>query len=202
MGRVSTAREELLEVGADLIHSKGYQGVGVQEICCAAGVKKGSFYHFFPSKQELVLEIIDRHWEEMRRSCLEPAFRPDIPPLKRIERYLKLAGAMLVRKESDSGVICGCPFGNLALEMGASDELIRHKVDQVFRSWAAYFEAAIQEAIDAGDADPVDAHVCAEALVAYVSGIALLSKAHNSAAVAQRLGPSAMNLIQSPPTRQ
>ena len=117
--------------------------------------------------------------------------------LARIERYLEQAYASLITKETRDGVICGCPFGNLSLEMGTQDETIRRKLDQIFRGWAGYVEAAIQEAVEAGDLPEIDPHTSAEALVAFISGIAVLAKTRNSAAVARRLGPIAMQLIRS-----
>jgi TetR/AcrR family transcriptional regulator, transcriptional repressor for nem operon len=53
MGRTSEARERLIGTAGDLWHRRSYTDVGVSEICETAGVQKGSFYHFFPSKQDL-----------------------------------------------------------------------------------------------------------------------------------------------------
>jgi len=49
------------------MYARGYAAVGVQEICDQAGVNKGSFYHFFPSKQALVLAVIEAHTQQMQR---------------------------------------------------------------------------------------------------------------------------------------
>jgi TetR/AcrR family transcriptional repressor of nem operon len=173
MLRAGDTRERLLECACELIHAHGYQGVGVQELCDAAGVKKGSFYHFFPSKQDLALEVIERQWQKMQREMLEPAFAPDVPPLARIERYFAMAARALDETRSALGVVCGCPFGNLSLELGACDDRVRRKLDQVFRSWAGWFEAALREAVEAGD----------------------LPETQNSVAVAGRLAGSVRALL-------
>ena len=67
MGRTSDARERLLASGLELIYDKGYNAVGVSEVCAKAGVNKGSFYHFYPSKQQLGLAIVDEHAASTRR---------------------------------------------------------------------------------------------------------------------------------------
>jgi TetR/AcrR family transcriptional repressor of nem operon len=198
MGRTSEAREQLLESACELIYARGYQSVGVQELCEHAGVKKGSFYHFFHSKQELALAMLDRHWEEMRSQMLEPCFAPDAPPLARIRRYLAAACESLAESKRVSGAVCGCPFGNLALEMSTEDAAIRQKLEEIFRSWAGYFESAIQEAINAGDLPALDVEVTAESLIAFLSGTALLAKTHDSADVAHRLVGSAGRLLGAP----
>jgi TetR/AcrR family transcriptional repressor of nem operon len=67
MGRTSDARDRLIESGQGLMHERGFTAVGVSEVCAHAGVNKGSFYHFFPSKQELALAVIARYAEEADR---------------------------------------------------------------------------------------------------------------------------------------
>src|SRR5579884_2731828 len=62
MGRPSDARERLIEAAKSVIFAQSYEGVSVDELCVAAGVTRSSFYHFFSSKQELVLEAIESQW--------------------------------------------------------------------------------------------------------------------------------------------
>jgi TetR/AcrR family transcriptional repressor of nem operon len=70
-----------------LMYVRGSTAVGVHEICPQAGVYKGSFYHCFPSKQALVLAVIDTYgahlrglWEDVMttdgslRECLQRVF--------------------------------------------------------------------------------------------------------------------------------
>ena len=66
MGRVSDAKPRLLEAAIDLVWSRSYGAVTVDDICAAAGVKKGSFYYFFKSKDELVAAALDAKWEQIR----------------------------------------------------------------------------------------------------------------------------------------
>ncbi len=54
MGRTSDARERIIQSSIELIHYLSYSSVGVNELCEHAGVKKGSFYHYFPSKSDLM----------------------------------------------------------------------------------------------------------------------------------------------------
>ena len=81
MGRKSDAKERLIQAAMDLFYTRSYADVGVQELCKAAGVKKGSFYHFFETKQDLVLAALDRWWEFAQETTWEQAFESDPPPL-------------------------------------------------------------------------------------------------------------------------
>ena len=79
-------RQRLIDSARDLIYTRSYTDVGVQEICDRAGVRKGSFYHFFPSKRDLTLAMLDQFQVFFRNNILERAFAADIPPLQRISR--------------------------------------------------------------------------------------------------------------------
>ena len=84
MGRTSDARERLIDEAARLFHSRSYESVGVQELCDAADVHKGSFYHFFPSKEDLAGAVIEAQWEATCETVLDPALAEDVPPLARL----------------------------------------------------------------------------------------------------------------------
>ena len=195
MGRTSDARERIVETACDLFHQRGYQAVGVQEICTAAGVRKGSFYHFFRSKQELALAMLDALWERIQEELFGPVFGTDLAPLERIERYIETALQYFGGIRTPAGALCGCPFGNMALEMSTHDEAIRGKLDDIYRAWAGYIEAALDEAIERGDLPPIDTPAAAESVVAYMSGVAVLAKTRNSMEGAERLLEPILGLI-------
>ena len=54
-------KEEIILIGAELIHEHGYHNVGIKKILDVAQIPKGSFYHYFKSKEDLALCIIDFH---------------------------------------------------------------------------------------------------------------------------------------------
>jgi TetR/AcrR family transcriptional repressor of nem operon len=83
MGRTSDARERLIEAMSELIWLGSYGSTSVDHICERAEVKKGSFYHFFASKTELALAVIDEASHEVF-STLDRIYSPTVPPLERI----------------------------------------------------------------------------------------------------------------------
>ena len=54
-------RDRLIRTAARLFLARSYASVGVNEICAEATVQKGSFYHYFPSKSDLAVAVIDYH---------------------------------------------------------------------------------------------------------------------------------------------
>src|SRR5918912_2787057 len=80
MRRLNDARARLIASAIELIYARSYGAVSVDDLCAHAGVHKGSFYHFFPSKRDLLLAALDAQWEQAKQTMLEPAFAPDVPP--------------------------------------------------------------------------------------------------------------------------
>src|SRR5437016_6185229 len=88
MGRVSDAKKRLLDSAIDLLWLGSYGAVPVDAICARARVQKGSFYHFFRSKDELVIAALEAHWQS-RRPVLDTLFSATAPPLDRFAIYFK-----------------------------------------------------------------------------------------------------------------
>jgi TetR/AcrR family transcriptional regulator, transcriptional repressor for nem operon len=195
MGRTSDARERLIASAIYLIGARSYRAVSVDDLCAHAGVNKGSFYHFFPAKRDLALAAIDRQGEQARRRLFDPAFAPDVPPLERIARLFAQEAALQKAGQIAVGCVLGCPFGNLAVEMGTQDAAIRAKVDEVLAGFCAYVEDALREAQATGSIRATDVAATARATIAYFEGVMLLAKAHNDAALIERLGTEAIRLV-------
>ncbi len=88
------------------------------------------------------------------------------------------------------GHMPGCPFGNMAMELSTQDEVLRQKVDGIFRSITHYLRAAISDAVQNGTLPEVDEEATGEAMLGYLEGIHLLAKARNDPELIRRLGPA------------
>jgi TetR/AcrR family transcriptional repressor of nem operon len=195
MGRTSDARERLLGSARELFHQRGFNAVGVNDICSAAGVNKGSFYHFFPSKQQLALDVVDAYWL-LARQRLESHLLGDEPPLQRLRAFCRSLYDDHRTACATSGVQRGCPLGNLGLEMSTQDPLLRDRVGQAFDAQIGYFERLLRQARQAGDvAADLDPRRTAVSLVALLEGRILLSKVHNDPALLADLEAEALRLV-------
>ncbi|MEM6428489.1 MAG: TetR/AcrR family transcriptional regulator [Deinococcota bacterium] len=191
MGRTSDAKPRLLAAAGELFQDKGYHAVGIQEICDAAGVNKGSFYYFFPSKRDLVLAAIDAQVEIYQQELMQPAFSSDVPVAEQFRQFFHLM--YLARRNLAS--CTGCFFGNLTLELSTHDELVRGKLQSIFEGWTLGFERVLQAAVEAGALPKLDTRRTAQALVALFEGSALLAKAYNDVSILDDLSQVAVNLV-------
>jgi TetR/AcrR family transcriptional repressor of nem operon len=194
MTQVHDTKQRLLDTAQKLFYARSYEDVGVQEICREAGVKKGSFYHFFPSKRDLTLAILDESWKRYRETMLAQVFARDIPPLKRIERLLDSQYRHHKAVKDETGQVLGCPYGNLAGEMSTQDEVIRERLKRIFRDLEAPIEQVLEEAMAAGDLAELDSRATAGAMVAYLEGLTLMAKTWNDPEIVRTLGPAMLQL--------
>src|SRR5208337_5596448 len=86
MGRVSDARSKLMDAVLELIWTGSYGSTTIDHICEKAGVKKGSFYHFFEGKSQLAVEALETSWQT-KRGELDSMFSATVPPLERLQKY-------------------------------------------------------------------------------------------------------------------
>src|SRR5215217_2762944 len=86
MGRVSDAKQRLMEAVKELIWTGSYGSTTIDHICEKAKVKKGSFYYFFKSKADLAEAAIEVEWGKYRVQ-LDRVFSPSVPPLQRLKDY-------------------------------------------------------------------------------------------------------------------
>ncbi len=185
----SDTKQRIIDAARELIYSRSYADVGIAAICDKAGVQKGSFYHFFPSKRDLTLAVIDVLYEQAKQR-IGRAFEPDIPPLARLGRLAEVAYEGQKQYAAETGMVLGCAFGNLATEMATQDEIIRKKIDHVFGKFRAGIAQVLKEASSQGELSGVDIEVTAQAMLAYFEGAMMMAKTQNNLEVLRQLLPA------------
>jgi len=195
MGRTSEAKEKLINSAINLISQKSYTSVGVQELCDHAGVKKGSFYHFFDSKKELTIISLGAMWKYYKENCLMPLVQSDLSLEEKFNSLLNTSYEMCVDSKQCNGCLCGCPFGNLALELSTQEEDIRLVIENIFRDWISIFEQILKKSVERGELPAnINTHATAQSIVAYIEGLALIGKTFNDPEIVKNLGCVVKNL--------
>lgn len=166
-------REELLNAGVAALHSKGFNGCGVQEITGAAGVPKGSFYNYFESKEAFSAEVLEHYWEQGARKNLEILSDESIPALTRLKTYFSQRAAVHAAGHYERG----CMLGNLATEVTGESRLVRDRLAGLFAGWVRVVGNCIREAQQNGEIDSaLDPMTLAEFLINAWQGAVMRAK--------------------------
>jgi len=176
----ANTKQKIVDSAMQLFWQNSYEAVGTDLICKTAGIRKGSLYHFFPSKDDLALEVVNQRWEMFEKQILKLSFDPDTPPIKRFYRFSDILSNMACRIKDKSGDVYGCPFGNFASELSTSKTAIRGRIAEIFDEYTAYFERSLTDAVKNGDLANIDIKSTARILFAGVQGSVLLAKANNN----------------------
>jgi TetR/AcrR family transcriptional repressor of nem operon len=161
-------RKNLLAAGLDLIHARGFAASGVKDITDAAGVPKGSFYAYFPSKEAFAAEVLEVYWVDIE-TRLVPILGGDGSMQERITRFFHA----LANEHDASNFLLGCLIGNLSLELSSSSEPIRTQLIDILERWGN----ALAECLRSGDiCEGLDADDVASRLIEAWEGAALRGK--------------------------
>lgn len=140
-------RAALMRAGVVALTEKGFSATGIDEILRSVGVPKGSFYHYFASKEAFGAELI-RDYAGYFGHKLEQHFGNDLlSPLNRLRAFISDAERGMARHEFRRG----CLIGNLGQEMGALPEAYRTQLAEVFADWQARTAACLAAAREAGE---------------------------------------------------
>jgi TetR/AcrR family transcriptional regulator, transcriptional repressor for nem operon len=135
-------KDRLAFTAMRLFSEKGYESTSVSDILRAAGANSGSLYHFFQTKQDLLMEVLRRYRDGIYPILLAPAWEGVSDPIERVFALLAQYRRALV----DSECFYGCPIGNLALELHEPDPPVRDLIAVNFNGWVDAIERCYVEA--------------------------------------------------------
>lgn len=145
-GATADARELLLRAGLEVLTEKGFTATGLDEILRQAQVPKGSFYHYFASKEAFGLALIDGYGEFFARKLDRHLRNPALSPLQRLHAFVQDAQSGMARFAYRRG----CLIGNLGQEMAALPESFRTRLIATFEDWQRRVAECLVEAQASG----------------------------------------------------
>jgi TetR/AcrR family transcriptional repressor of nem operon len=176
-----SAKHKILDAALSVIRSKGYAATTVDDLCAAAGVTKGAFFHHFKSKEDLAVAAAD-YWSEMTGGLFASApYHRHADPLERVLGYIDF------RKSILKGALpeFTCLVGTLVQETYDSNPAIREACARSITGHAAKLEADLRAAIKKHGIDPAwTARSLALYTQAVLQGAFILAKAKDSSEVA------------------
>jgi TetR/AcrR family transcriptional repressor of nem operon len=121
----------LVRTGVAILTEKGYSSVGIDEVLRSVQVPKGSFYHYFESKEAFGQVLIAHYADYFARKLDRWFLDITTAPLHRLRNFIRDAKEGMARHDFKRG----CLVGNLGQEMGALPESFRTQLEQTFQDW-------------------------------------------------------------------
>ncbi|HWF01860.1 MAG TPA: TetR/AcrR family transcriptional regulator [Caulobacteraceae bacterium] len=160
-----------------LFGEKGYGSTSVSDILREAGANSGSLYHAFPTKQDLLVAVLEAYHDGIGPMLLGPAWEGIDDPLERIFALLSRYRAMLL----DTDCLYGCPIGSLALEIHEPDPPVREALAANFIAWTGAIRACLEAARPRLPAD-VDTCALAQVVLSIMEGGVMQARTHRDIA--------------------
>jgi len=121
---------------------KGFVATTVDEICEAAGLTKGSFFHYFESKEALGQAVLDRFVASRYQSIQAAPFSKNSDPLQRVYGYLDF----VIKMSQEPSVRKGCLLGSFAQDLSETHPDIRKSCARHFTGWAELLKQDLDKA--------------------------------------------------------
>ncbi|XKH59674.1 TetR/AcrR family transcriptional regulator [Halomonas sediminis] len=179
----TATRDRLIEAGAELIAQHGYNATGINAVLKASGVPKGSFYHYFSSKEDFGLAVIVSFAEAYDEALAQLLEDTSVTPLERLRRYFAAGRADMLTCDHARG----CLIGNLGQELAGQSDVFRDTLDKVFQRWEHRLVTCLNDAQVVGEiAVDIDTHDLASFILAGWEGAILRAKTLKSVTPMQR----------------
>lgn len=171
----TSTRDRLIESARRLFREHGYHATSIAEILRAADVRSGSLYYFFPTKEDLLLAVLESYKAIMWPALLKPIFDRVADPIERIFALLDGYRQMLV----DTDFRMGCPIGNLSLELCDTLPSARKPLGEAFTAWSFAVASCLDRAADRLPAD-IDRMKLATFVLTSMEGAIMLARVHRT----------------------
>lgn len=140
-------REMLIRCGTEILTEQGFMATGIDTVLKRVGVPKGSFYHYFDSKEAFGQAVLESYAGYFARKLDRWLLDASLPLLQRLRGFVDEAKAGMARHEFRRG----CLVGNLGQEVTLLPDSYREQLDAVFRSWELRLSRCLQAAQAAGE---------------------------------------------------
>jgi TetR/AcrR family transcriptional regulator, transcriptional repressor for nem operon len=170
-------RDRLVFAAMKLFGEKGYLSTSVQDILREAGANAGSLYHFFPTKQDVLLAVLEMYRLGIEPMLLAPAWEGIEDPIDRVFALLARYRGLLEQTDC----LYGCPIGSIALELHEPDPPVRELLAVNFDGWVNHIEACLLQAGERLPGD-LDRHQLAVFVLTTMEGGVMQSRTHRTLA--------------------
>lgn len=171
-------KDLLLEITFDEVYTYGYQGASVLKILEKAGLNKGSLYHYFKNKKEMVLEAVEIKSREIFGQKYEAIVNGGVPYLENFEKMLIESYDLISQR--------GCPLANLIQEMSNHDKEFEILLNKQYEGLRNIIEDIIKKAIENNELSTKDTKELSLFILSNIEGNILTAKAFKDKNIYER----------------
>ena len=171
---MTDTREKLVDAAVGLMLERGYEATGVEDICKAAKVTKGSFFHYFDNKEALGKAALERFSATMKgKFAAAPQLKKEDP----LDRLLALTD-VVASFTKDPLATKGCLIGTFTQEIAATHDGLRRVCEESFADSAGHLKSELDAAVAKHrPREKVDTRTTADYIIATIQGALILAKA-------------------------
>jgi TetR/AcrR family transcriptional repressor of nem operon len=186
-------KRQLIRKGTKLFTRHSFQGTGINDVLKEAGVPKGSFYHFFSSKENFACEVLASQARYNLSFLQEALGKTDLNYRRRILTFFK----GLLDGVTKSEFRYGCLLGTIGQEMAANSELLRRAVEAGFEEQCQALAEGICKGQQAGDINKaLEPQMTALFIFSAMQGSILMAKVKKNDQALQGFLDNIMVLLQ------
>jgi len=194
---MSESRERILHAASELFLGSSFHVVGIAEICSRADVNRGTFYHYFPSKVALLLELIERYTRDLVEMYNNVASGAHTPTAKMREIF-KIPERRNTAWKDIHGSAPGCFISNTILELAATEPVVRDKTRWAVDQLVAGIEPIVADILLSEGNSGADVRTKTEAVFGLMQGAQIFAKMRNDPSLFAEYGERAIELVKSP----
>jgi TetR/AcrR family transcriptional repressor of nem operon len=166
---VKVTQEYILKQALQVFRQKSYYNATMADIAEACGLLKGSIYHYFPSKEALMKEVLKTAHHYFQVKVFNIAYQKNLPARERMQMMLKNIEAIFIDNETN------CIMGNIGVETSRLIPEFSELIQEFFNNWIDAFTELYKEKYAEAKAREV-----AEFSVAEIEGSVMLSRIFNN----------------------
>jgi TetR/AcrR family transcriptional regulator, transcriptional repressor for nem operon len=175
MAQAPPTRQRLLDAALYLFWLRGYAATGIAEILTRAKANAGSFYHYFKTKEELLLAVLEMYIRSLDPVVVQPVFGQTADPIERVFGILQFYRRNLLA----TGCSYGCPIGRLALEIPEEQFRVHKRLADNFDGWTAAVENCLKDAAERLPAG-TNAKTLSQFVLTVMEGGVMQARAHRA----------------------
>ena len=126
-----STQKKITNTAEELFWMQGYEGASLNDLVKKAGLSKGAFFHYYPNKQAITIEVLERYAQEQILGPLDKHLTTAHDPKTGLFAWLEESYGAYSQWDYKGG----CMLGNFALELSDKDETMREQMKAIFLAW-------------------------------------------------------------------